>query len=100
MRFFESWGAGSFSLTEYIDDLASLQPSIPGDIIDKISYEDYEDAMLKVQWALDHPKEREEIVDYMQRYTFDYHSYQARVKNMFLEHWREKDGKKNVTSVT
>jgi len=80
MRFFESWGTGSFTLSEYIPSFELMDLPVDPEMI---SYKNHDDCVEKVRYYLENAEERNLIAKTMKDYILKYHTYQERVKQIF-----------------
>nr|MCR5421884.1 glycosyltransferase [Lachnospiraceae bacterium] len=78
LRAFEIMGSGGFLLSNYQSDFADCY--IYGE--DYVSYESMEDMLCKIEYYLQHDKERAEIADNGLRRTMENNTYVKRAKSM------------------
>ncbi len=79
LRCMDIMGCGGFLLTNYQEDLLNF--FVPGE--DFVYYEDKQDLMMKVDYYLENPEEREAIAQNGYRKVKDYHSYKQRLETIF-----------------
>jgi len=97
MRFFESWGTGSFTLSEYIPSFEKMDLPVEAEMI---SYKSHDDCVEKVKYYLKNAEERILIAETMKDYILKHHTYQERVKQIFnLDQEEIKDGKEHCVGV-
>lgn len=100
MRFFEGWGTGSFTLSEYVLSMNELRLPVE---VDLITYKNEKDAIEKIHYYLDDPKghgARMEISRVMREWVLKNHTYEQRVKQVFRLNESVKDGKENYATVS
>jgi len=96
MRFFESWGTGSFTLSEYIPSFNLLDLPVDPEMI---SYKSHDECVEKIKYYLENAYERETITQVMKQYILKHHTYQARVKQIFNLTEEKKDGEAHCVGV-
>jgi spore maturation protein CgeB len=78
MRLFEATGVGTCLLTDWKDNL----PDIFEPNLEVVAYHSAEDCIEKVQWLLEHPKEREAIASAGQKRTLRNHTFTKRAEEL------------------
>ncbi len=79
LRAMDIMAAGGFLLTNFQQDF--LEHFVPGE--DFVYYENYEDLMGKCEYYLSHDQERKEIAENGFEKMKNFHTYEARIKEMF-----------------
>ena len=98
MRFFESWGTGSFTLSEYIPSFDIMDLPVDPEMI---SYKSHDECVEKVKYYLENAYEREIVVNAMKDYILKYHTYSARVNQIFnLDKKGNENGKEHCVTAS